>query len=232
MKYKDNKERVIIVIACTITVMIVLGFTLMQGTIKSKEDKYVSKQNNIKPQVSESDYEIIKKQEKDNIQTLIVLEKRNLNSKEISNLTNQLIKDTSKDFEIYLFNNKEKANDFEFEKEEIQTLIKPSDKNNIQIEDYYIINKEIETSPQYYAVESIKKSQEKTIIELDLADTKKPEEALAQIKFLGENIKEINPNRNLENLEIKAYCKENKNPSWEYTSQNKKLIIHNQLVEL
>lgn len=71
-------------------------------------------------------------------------------------MTNQLIKDTSKDFEICLFNNKEKVNDFEFEKEEIQTLIKPSDKNNIQIEDYYIINKEIETSPQYYAIESIK----------------------------------------------------------------------------
>lgn len=51
MKYKGNKEKVIIVVACTITGIIVLGFTLMQGTTKSKKDKYISKQNNIKSQL-------------------------------------------------------------------------------------------------------------------------------------------------------------------------------------
>lgn len=232
MKYKDNKEKVVIITACAITVMVVLGFTLIQGTAKSKENEYVSKQTNVKSQISENDYEIIKKQEKDNKQIFIVLEKRKLNSSEMAELTNQLVKDNSKNFEIYLFDNKEKANNFEYAKNQIQTLIKPSDKNNIQIEDYYIVNKEIENTPQYYSVESIKESQGKTKIELDLKETKKPEEALAQIKFLGENIKELNPDKNLNNLEIKAYYKENKDSSWEYTSQEKQLIIHNELVDL
>ncbi|MEG0051003.1 MAG: hypothetical protein RR712_02395 [Terrisporobacter sp.] len=232
MKYKNNTEKVIISIACTMTVLAVLGFTLMQGTAKEKESDYVSKQINIKSQISENDYEILKKEDKDNKQIFIVLEKRNLNSEEISELTNQIVKDTSKKFEIYLFDNKEKANSFEYTKDQIQTLITPTEESDIQIQDYYIVNKEIENTPQYYTVESIKESKGKTTIELDLRETKKPEEALAQMKFLGQNIKDLNPNKDLENLEIKAYCKENTNPSWEYTSQDKQLIIHNEIVEL
>ncbi|MGL5754076.1 MAG: hypothetical protein ACRCYC_01985 [Paraclostridium sp.] len=232
MKYKNNTEKVIISIACTMTVLAVLGFTLMQGTAKEKESDYVSKQINIKSQISENDYEILKKEDKDNKTIFIVLEKRNLNSEEISELTNQIVKDTSKKFEIYLFDNKEKANSFEYTKDQIQTLITPTEESDIQIQDYYIVNKEIENTPQYYTVESIKESKGKTTIELDLRETKKPEEALAQMKFLGQNIKDLNPNKDLENLEIKAYCKENTNPSWEYTSQDKQLIIHNEIVEL
>lgn len=232
MKYKNNNEKVIITIACAMTILIVIGFTLMQGTTKSKDNEYVSKQNNIKAQLSENDYEIVKKQEKDNKQIFIVLEKRKLKSEEMAELTNQLIKDNSKNFAIYLFDNKEKANKFDYTKDQIQTLIKPSDKNNIHIQNYYVVNKEIEDTPQYYAIESIKKAQGKTKIELDLKETKNPQEALAEIKFLGENIKELNHDKNLENLEIKAYYKENKETSWEYTSQDKQLIIHNEIVNL
>jgi hypothetical protein len=234
MRSKNNKEKIIITIACTMTVVIVLGFTLMQGTMKSKESEYVSNQTNtnLKSNISKDDYEILDKQEKDGKQIFIVLEKRKFNSKEIADLTNQVVKDTNKKFDIYLFDNKEKANNFEYLEEQTQTLVQPIDKNSIKIQDYYLIDKELETVPQYYAVESIKESKGKTKIELSIENVKNPEQALGQIKFLGQTIKELNPDKELGDLEITAYSKDDKNPSWKYTSDNKKLIINNEVVEL
>lgn len=233
MKSKKN-EKVIIGLACGLTVVIVLGFTLMQGTIKSKEKKYTSKESNIKTEstISKDDYKIINQEEKDGIQKFVVLEKKKFNTEEISVLTNNIIKDTNKKFEIYLFDNEEKAKNFNYKKEETQTTIKPIDKDKIEIQNYYIVKEETNNAPQYYSVESIKEANGLTKIELNIESTEKPKKALGEMKFLGQSIKDLNKEKNLENLEIKAYCKDEKDPKWVYTSENKNLIIHNETTEL
>lgn len=233
MKSRNSKEKGIIILACTMTVVIILGITLMQGTIKSKDNKYVSKQidKSTNINISKNDYEILDTKQNDKKQTLVILEKRKFTPEEIAALTNQVIKDKNS-FEIYLFNNKEKAESFEYEENQIQTLVQPSEKNQISIQDYYTVEKEVETTPQYYAVESIKEEKGKTKIEISIEDATNPEKALAQIKFLGQEIKELNPGKELNDLEIITYYKGDEGPNWKYTSENKKLIIHNELVQL
>ncbi|WP_373598241.1 hypothetical protein [Paraclostridium bifermentans] len=233
MKSRNSKEKGIIILACTMTVVIVLGFTLMQGTVKSKDNKYVSKQINKSTNIniSKNDYEILDSKQDDKKQTLVILEKRKFTPEEIAALTNQVIKDKN-NFEIYLFDNKEKVENFEYEEKQIQTLVQPSEKNQINIQNYYTVEEETESVPQYYAVESIKEEEGKTKIEISIEDATNPEKALAQIKFLGQEIKELNPKKELNDLEIITYYKGDEGPNWKYTSENKQLIIHNELVQL
>ena len=77
MKYKKN-EKLVIAIACSLTAVVVVGFTLMGGSFKSKEEHYVSRVSSSKSEIniSKSDYEIIKQEEKDGINTFVVLEKK------------------------------------------------------------------------------------------------------------------------------------------------------------
>lgn len=88
MKYKKN-EKLVITIACSLTAVVVVGFTLMGGSFKSKEEHYVSRVSSSKSQISISkdDYEIIKQEEKDGINTFVVLEKKNFNKEEMGQLS-------------------------------------------------------------------------------------------------------------------------------------------------
>ena len=103
MKYKRN-EKLVIAIACSLTVVVVLGFTLMGGSLKSKEEHYVSRVSSSKSQItiSKDDYEIIKEEEKDGINTFIILEKKNFNKEEMGQLSKNIIKDMNKKFNIYI----------------------------------------------------------------------------------------------------------------------------------
>lgn len=233
MNHKKN-EKFIIAIACFLTVVVVLGFTLISGSLKSKEEHYVSKVSSSKPQItiSKDDYEIIKKEEKYGINTFIILEKKNFNKEEMGQLSKNIIKDMNKNFNIYIFDDKEKAQDFNYEADKTQTLIKAVDQQQVEIQTYHTIKEEPKSVPQYYAVESIKDVDGKTEISLSLESIKEPEKALSQMKFLGETIKDLNKDKKIEKLEIKAYSKNNQAPNWEYTSENKSLVIQNELVEI
>lgn len=233
MKYKRN-EKLVIAIACSLTVVVVLGFTLMGGSFKSKEEHYVSRVSSSKSQItiSKDDYEIIKEEEKDGINTFIILEKKNFNKEEMGQLSKNIIKDMNKNFNIYIFDDKEKAQNFNYEKDKTQTLIKAVDQQQVEIKTYHTIKEEPKSVPQYYAVESIKEVDGKTQISLSLESIKEPEKALSQMKFLGETIKNLNKDKKIEKLEIKAYSKNEQAPNWEYTSENKSLIIQNELVEI
>lgn len=233
MNHKKN-EKFIIAIACFLTVVVVLGFTLISGSLKSKEEHYVSKVSSSKPQItiSKDDYEIIKKEEKDGINTFIILEKKNFNKEEMGQLSKNIIKDMNKNFNIYIFDDKEKAQDFNYEADKTQTLIKAVDQQQVEIQTYHTIKEEPKSVPQYYAVESIKDVDGKTEISLSLESIKEPEKALSQMKFLGETIKDLNKDKKIEKLKIKAYSKNNQAPNWEYTSENKSLVIQNELVEI
>ncbi|CEN76530.1 Uncharacterised protein [[Clostridium] sordellii] len=232
MKLLNKSESKIVILACIFTVISVLGFVLMQGNIKSKGNEYVSKKSKLKEiELTTDDYELIKRDKKDNENIFIVLEKRNLTLEESAYLVSELGKKSSGKFKVYLFNDKEKARDFEYETEQIQTVAKPIDSEKVEIEEYHIINKEIKDKPQYYAIKSINKKDGKTKVEIDLEDIDKPEKVLAQIKFLGDNIRNLNRNKDLGSFEIKAYYDTEKSSNWLYTSKNKNLIIHNQIVE-
>ena len=233
MNYKKN-EKLVITIACTLTVIVVLGFTLMGGAFKSKEEDYVSKvsSSNSEIKISKDDYEIIKEEEKDGVNTFIVFEKKKFNKEEMGQLSKNIIKDMNKDFNIYIFDDKEQAQNFNYEINKIQKLIKPIDQQQLEIKTYHTIKEEPNSIPQYYAVESIKDTNGKTQISLSLENIKQPEKALSQMKFLGETIKELNKDKNIQMLEIKAYSQNNQLSNWKYTSKNKSLVIQNELVEI
>lgn len=233
MRNKKNNEKLIVLGACIITVLVVVGFTFIQGNLKSKaEEHYVSKQSNVNldTNLSKNDYEVIKEDNKDNISKYIILEKRNLSSEEIVQLTKQIVKN-NKNFEIYIFNDKEKSKQFDYNKNEIEILVKPKERGKLNIQNYYLVEKEIKSIPQYYSVESIKEKDNTAIIDLDLEENERPEKVLSQIKFLGQSIKDLNKDKKIENLDIKAYYKDIKEIKWEYKSEDKNLIIHNEIVQ-
>ncbi|MFQ9309629.1 MAG: hypothetical protein ACLR2K_06810 [Paraclostridium sordellii] len=232
MKLLNKSESKIVILACIFTVISVLGFVLMQGNIKSKGNEYVGKKSKLKEiELTTDDYELIKRDKKDNENIFIVLEKRDLTLEESACLVSELGKKSSGKFKVYLFNDKNKASNFEYKVEQIQTIAKPIDSKRVEIEEYYTINKEAKDKPQYYAIKSINEKDGNTKIEIDLKDTDEPEKVLAQIKFLGDNIRNLNRNKELGTLEIKAYYENEKNSSWSYSSKNKNLIIHNQIVD-
>ena len=233
MNFKNKNESKIVIIACFFTVFIVIGFSLMQGSIKSNKSDYsVPKSDTKNIELTKDDYDIIKKDEKNNENVFVILEKRNLNSKETACLVNLLGKKVSGKFKVYLFNDKNKAINFEYKTEEIQKIAKPIDSKKIEIEEYHSIDKEVKIEPQYYAIKNVDKKDGKTNIEIDLKDTDEPEKALAQIKFLAENIKSLNLNKDLGILEINAFYEGGNSPRWKYTSRDKNLIINSQVIDL
>lgn len=233
MNYKKN-EKLVITIACTLTAIVVLGFTLMGGSFESKEEGYVSKvsSSNSEIKISKDDYEIIKEEEKDGVNTFIVFEKKKFNKDEMGQLSKNIIKDMNKDFNIYIFDDKEQAQNFNYKINKIQKLIKPIDQQQLEIKVYHTIKEEPKSIPQYYAIESIKDTNGKTQISLSLENIKQPEKALSQMKFLGEKIKELNKDKNIQVMEMRAYSQNNQFSNWEYTSENKSLVIQNELVEI
>ncbi|MDO7204749.1 hypothetical protein Q5M85_11955 [Paraclostridium bifermentans] len=207
MKYKKN-EKLVIAIACSLTAVVVVGLHSWEDHLNQKEEHYVSRVSSSKSEIniSKSDYEIIKEEEKDGINTFVVLEKRTLIKRKWDNFQN-IIKDMNKNFNIYIFDDKEKAQNFNYEADKTQTLIKAVDQQQVEIQTYHTIKEESKSIPQYYAVEAIKDVNGKTQISLSLESIKEPEKALSQMKFLGETIKNLNKDKKIEKLEIKAYSK-------------------------
>ncbi|CEN91468.1 Uncharacterised protein [[Clostridium] sordellii] len=233
MQIKNKSESKVIIVACIFTVIVVLVFSLMQGSIKSKKSEYVATKSEIKKiDLNKDDYELIRSDEKDNENIFIVLEKRKLTSEESAYLVNELGKKSSGKFKVYLFNDKEKASDFEYKTEQIQTVAKSIDSNKVEIRKYYKVDKEVKDKPKHYTIKDIKEKDGNTFIEVDLNSITNPEKALAQIKFLGDNIRDLNHNQDLGTLEIKAFYDKVNSSSWIYTSEYKNLIIKNQIVDL
>ena len=233
MNLKNKNESKIVILACLFTVFIVIGFSLMQGSIKSNKSDYAVKKSDTKNiELTKDDYEIIKKDEKNNVKIFVVLEKRNLNPKETACLANELGEKLSGKFKVYLFDDKNKAANFEYKTEQIQKIVKPIDSKKVEIEEYHITDKELEVEPQYYVIKNIDKKDGKTNIEIELKNTDEPETVLAQIKFLAENIKNLNHNKDLGILEINAFYEGGNSPSWKYTSRDKNLIINSQIINL
>lgn len=233
MKNRNKNEKHIIVIACISTVAIVIGFTMMQGTIKRKEDKYVSQETNLQTEIelSKDSYEIVENTNLKDKNKHVVLQKKNLKPEEIAILAKEVVKENFEKSKLYIFESKDEAINFNGEENQIKKLVMPI-KNNLQIQTYSIVENEIESTPKNYSIKSVKPEESITNIEIELESTNKPEKALAEIKFLGQSIKELNPNKDLGNLYIKAYDKDNKNISWDYSSENKLMIIKSEIVEM
>lgn len=224
-----NGEKKIITLSILGTVLIILGFTLSQqsGT-DSKE--YVSVTSDVisenKSEVSKDDYKIVSNDEKDGIITYNIHCKKDFNSKEIATLTG-ILKEENKEmtdnYRIYLFSTEEK---------EIEKRISPVGKNSIKISEYYTVENQIESIPKEFDILSVNKTGEYTFVESIIEDVDKPEVALAQIKFLGENIKKENANKEIGTLNIISYDSKDKTKGWEYDGKNKSQILRNQYEEM
>lgn len=232
MKKRKNNEKTIVLGASIIILLVVIGFVFIQKNFTSKEEeRYVSKISNKKLDInlSKKDYEIIKNEKKNNIQNYIVIEKRNLNSAEVGELTKK-IAGNNNNFNIYIFSDKEKAKDFNYEENKIEILVNPEKEGKLSIKNYYFIEKEIESIPEYYVIKSIKEQDYRAFINLEIDEKQNPQKALSQMKFLGQSIKDLNKDKQIEILDIKAYYKDEKHVKWEYTSENKNLVIHDEVI--
>ena len=192
---------------------IVSGFTIVQGTIKAKEDNYISQQIQSEIKISKDSYEIIKNENIKEENKYVILQKEQLSSDEIALLAKEIAKENFDKFELYIFDNREKAINFNGLENQIEKIVRPIG-NDIQIQTYNIIENEIESIPKNYEVKSVEPKESITKIELEIESTDKPETALAEVKFLGQSIKDLNSDKNLGNLNIQAYHINDRNVSW------------------
>lgn len=234
MKKKSNEKKIIIG-ALLGTVAIIGGFTLSQGEMKFNQEKYVSAEVETQNKL---EYKIVDKVNQEDKTIYNIYSNNELESTQIAQLTKELTnKDTKKDYEIFLFNDLQKSNKL---KEILanggsvdntvasQQVITQESKDEIKITQYYNVETPIESIPTDYQILSVKEKEENTEIEMIVKNITKPEQALSQIEFLGENVKKLNANKNLENLEIKSYCDESKKQSWNYNGNLKNIITYNQ----
>lgn len=231
MNSKAKKEKQIIITTCIATVAMVSGFTIVQGTIKAKEDNYISQQIQSEIKISKDSYEIIKNENIKEENKYVILQKEQLSSDEIALLAKEIAKENFDKFELYIFDNREKAINFNGLENQIEKIVRPIG-NDIQIQTYNIIENEIESIPKNYEVKSVEPKESITKIELEIESTDKPETALAEVKFLGQSIKDLNSDKNLGNLNIQAYHINDRNVSWNYSSENKSRIIKTEIVEM
>ena len=231
MNSKSKKEKQIIIATCIATVGIVSGFTIVQGTIKAKEDNYISQQIQSEIKISKDSYEIIKNENIKEENKYVILQKEQLSSDEIALLAKEIAKENFDKFELYIFDNREKAINFNGLENQLEKIVAPIG-NDIQIQTYNIIENEIESIPKNYEVKSVEPKESITKIELEIESTDKPETALAEVKFLGQSIKDLNSDKNLGNLNIQAYHINDRNVSWNYSSANKSRIIKTEIVEM
>ena len=231
MNSKSKKEKQIIIATCIATVVIVSGFTIVQGTIKAKEDNYISQQIQSEIKISKDSYEIIKNENIKEENKYVILQKEQLSSDEIALLAKEIAKENFDKFELYIFDNREKAINFNGLENQLEKIVTPIG-NDIQIQTYNIIENQIESIPKNYEVKSVEAKEDITKIELEIESTDKPEKALAEVKFLGQSIKDLNSDKNLGNLNIQAYHINDRNVSWNYSSENKSRIIKNEIVEI
>ncbi|MGL5749817.1 MAG: hypothetical protein ACRCXT_04770, partial [Paraclostridium sp.] len=92
---KNKKEKQIVAITAIATIVLVSSFTIMQGTIKNKEDKYISRdtQTQLDTEISKDSYEIIKNESLNKENEYVVLQKKKLSSQELALLTNEITKE-------------------------------------------------------------------------------------------------------------------------------------------
>lgn len=234
MKFGNKTEKKIVTGSCIATIVIVLGITMSQGTVKKKDDTYTSKLEDIQAtvKISKSDYEIIKQRKNKGKETLLVLQNKKFTKAELAALTNELRKDSNEELEIYLFDDAKDAKDFEYEDSQIQTLIKSKNSNTIEVLNYNIVENEIESEPRNYNIESVEKGEDSTKIEIATEKVENPQKALAQIKFLGDSVRESKSDEDLGDLKITTYYNDEKTKGWKYTSENKKLVMHSEIITL
>lgn len=231
------KEKKIILSAVIGTAIVTLGFTLSQQAGGSG-DTYVSVENNIsknKYEVSSEDYEIINKKNEDKKIIYNIYCKREFNSKELAYLTKKLKEDNKEmkdNYQIYLFTDQDKAKNYEGSIEGTEKTIIPIENSRIKISDYKNIEQQVESIPSKFDILSVKEVKGSTEVELILDEQVKSEEALAQMKFLGDYIKKENRNKNIGILKMIAYTSEKKDKAWEYDGNYKSFILNNQYENL
>ena len=233
----NKKEKRIVSVAVLGTVVVTFGFTMIQGKSRFIQETYVSSENSTDEiSLNKDDYELISRVDEGKQVVYSVFCKRELNSKEAAQLIRNLKSEEEKfkeNYEVYLFTDREvstsiKDRSIEERGKLVEKLVVPVDESNIKIMEYNNISEELGSIPSDYEVLSIESTEDVTKIEAILENVDKADEALAQIKFLGQSIKELNPSKNITLLNIIAYTDEDKSESWEYDGNYKNMVIKNQ----
>jgi hypothetical protein len=228
----DKMEKKVVIIAVLGTVLITVGFTMSQGKFKSKHDTYTPSEavsginQNV---VNKDEYKIINT-DSSNIQKYTIYCKREFNSKEITYITEQLIKEDENmksGYELYLFTDEQKSNDFNGEKENIEIKVVPKDESQINIQNYHYISDIKELIPTEFEVLNVEKVEKVTKAEVIIENIQSPKEALAQVRFFGLILQSENSNKNIGILNIIAHTSNEKKENWEYDGNYKTLIINN-----
>lgn len=239
---KKNNENKIILIACILTVGLVGGFTLSQGTIKFKvKDDYQSeaatKEDIVKEDVDP--YSIVRTLEDEGSFTIKAYQNKELTDDEIINLIKDVKKENSEIKDNYKINiySDESSVDSDDDKN-IELVVKAVSENKISINKRYSdIESESVEVPEYTSISAKNVYDEennnatlKTKIEIILEGVQNPKEALSKIKAVGNYTRVIRSTYDI--LNIIGYTSNEMNEYWEYSGHSKNDIVYGRVINL
>lgn len=229
IKEMDKKTIVIVIVSILV---IIAGFLFIKGMLKKKDSEQIS-ETEVKSEIelSKDCYEIIKNKNIKEKNEYVVKVKQKLTNSQLTQLTNEVVKDTTQAYKLYIFDDEENATNFDKSEEDMQIVVTPKEEK-IQIQTYYTIDDGVSKSPKGYTIKSVETKNNITNIEITVDEAQDPESMLNEAKILGENIKKLNSKKNIEKLSIKINDRSNENAKWTYKSENKNTIIKTEIVEL
>lgn len=233
----------IIIIACVLTALLVGIFTLSQGTTKfGKKDGYMSdaatkeessRKENVDP------YSIVRISGDEDEFTVLAYQNKELTDNEIKSLVNDVKKenkDMSSNYKINVYSEETVVESDDKTKLKLVIESVGEDKISINKRHFDVDNKLVEV-PDYTSI-SIKNIYDeeddnntlKTKIDVIMLGEYSPQEALSNIKAIGNYTKGIKNTYDI--LNIIAYTSDDKNEYWEYSGHFKNDIIYARVIDL
>lgn len=229
------KKKTLLISLLTITFIAVCAFGF-----------YVTKQRKVEVVIKEfsydlldkEDYEIVNKEVVEDNAIYNIATELKLNIDEAEFLANKLYSEELGNNIDYItmniFPNKQRATEYSGNLEEVAQQIQVSKKDNrlsVKLNNINIVTGGASTVPSNYTVNSVEQVGEVTKIEVTIPGNLDTINALAQIKIIAQSIKDLNPDKDINEVYINAVFEGLENTSYDYYSKYDNILLYCQEIE-
>ncbi|MGL5346383.1 MAG: hypothetical protein ACRDA3_03450 [Peptostreptococcaceae bacterium] len=229
------KKRTLLISFLAVTFIAVCGFGF-----------YVTKERKVEVVIKEfsydlldkEDYEIVNKEVVENNATYNIATDLKLNIDEAEFLANKLYaEELGNDIDyitMNVFPNKQMATEYNGELEEVAQQIQVSKKDNklsVKLNNINVVTGGGSTTPTNYTINSVVPAGDVTKVEVSIPGNLDTINALSQMKIIAQSIRDLNPDKNINEIYINAVFNDQEKLSYDYYSKYDNIILYCQEAE-
>lgn len=207
---------------------------------------YVTKERKVEVVIKEfsydlldkEDYEIVNKEVVENNATYNIATDLKLNIDEAEFLANKLYaEELGNDIDyitMNVFPNKQMATEYNGELEEVAQQIQVSKKDNklsVKLNNINVVTGGGSTTPTNYTINSVVPAGDVTKVEVSIPGNLDTINALSQMKIIAQSIRDLNPDKNINEIYINAVFNDQEKLSYDYYSKYDNIILYCQEAE-